>query len=190
MSTSTRKSALGFTLIELIVVIGIVGILALIAYPAMSRIIPNQRVSSEAKQLDSLMQKARLRAATAQKPVRVVVNCSVNPCWFEMQYAVYTESAVTSWRTETGSRHTLNNGVTIANSQATYDFDGAGPAPAGVHYAIFMPDSRVYSDPRPFDVFFYHITSTGAEKPGWRLSLGADSGRVTTRRQNLTVGTT
>ncbi|MDR1041669.1 MAG: prepilin-type N-terminal cleavage/methylation domain-containing protein [Deltaproteobacteria bacterium] len=187
MSASPRHAPRGFTLIELLVVIAIVGILSLICYPAMSRLVPNQRVSGEAKQVDAIMQKARLRAATAQRPVRVVLNCASTPCWVEMQAAVYTLESVTSWAAEAGTRHAFNSDVTVANWASSVEYDGASAAPLGVRYAIFMPDSRVYSDPRPFDLFFYHRTSTEAVKPGWRLTLGADSGRVNTRREQLNL---
>ncbi|MDR1315209.1 MAG: prepilin-type N-terminal cleavage/methylation domain-containing protein [Deltaproteobacteria bacterium] len=190
MSALTRKAPRGFTLIELLVVIAIVGILSLICYPAISRLVPNQRVSSEAKQVDAVMQKARLRAATAQRPVRVVLNCSASPCWVELQAAVYTLASVTSWAAEPGSRHFFAEGVAIANWSADYEFDGASAAPLGVRYAIFMPDSRVFSDPRPFDLFFYHGTQTEPDKNGWRLTVGSDSGRVNTRRETLTVAST
>ncbi|MDR1080442.1 MAG: prepilin-type N-terminal cleavage/methylation domain-containing protein [Deltaproteobacteria bacterium] len=187
MSALTRKARTGFTLIELLVVIAIVGILSLIIYPTVARMVPNQRIASEAKQVDSVMQKARLRAATAQKPVRVVMNCSAAPCWIEIQTAVYTVASVTSWTAEPGSRHVFNDGVKVANWNHTVGYDGASPAPAGIRYAIFMPDSRVYSDPRPFDVFFYHSGSTETDKPGWRLTLGSDTGRVNTSRETLAL---
>ncbi|MDR1036122.1 MAG: prepilin-type N-terminal cleavage/methylation domain-containing protein [Deltaproteobacteria bacterium] len=186
MSALTRKARPGFTLIELLVVVAIVGILSLIVYPAVSRMVPNQKISSEAKQVDAVMQKARLRAATAQKPIRVVLNCSSQPCWVEIQAAVYTVASVTSWATEPGSRHVFSDGVTVRHWSATTVGDGSSRAPSGVSYAIFMPDSRVYSDPRPFDVFFYHQGSTEPQKPGWRLSVGTDSGRVNTSRETLT----
>jgi hypothetical protein len=53
-----------------------------------------------------------------------------------------------------------------------------------------MPDSRVYSDPRPFDIFFYHKSTyagDGTDTPGWRLALGPDSGRVKTERTGLAL---
>jgi Tfp pilus assembly protein FimT len=158
-----------------------------IAFPALSRFVPNQKVSSEAKAVDSYLQKARLRAANSQKPIRVVINCAVNPCWVELQTAVYTGSAVTSWQSESSDRHYFDRAVTGANSLASYAFDGATAAPAGVRYAIFMPDSRVYSDPKPFDIFFYHTSSSLPSKEGWRLSLSNDSGRVNTKRETLTI---
>ncbi|MDR3155254.1 MAG: prepilin-type N-terminal cleavage/methylation domain-containing protein [Deltaproteobacteria bacterium] len=187
MSIPPEKARSAFTLFELLVVIAIVGILSLIAYPLLSRILPDSRVSSEVKQTDSYMQKARLKAATVQKPVRVVISCAEDPCWIESQTAVYTGSAVTGWQADTGSRRRFAKGVSVADIAASPAHDGASKAPAGVRYAIFMPDSRVYSDPRPFDLFFYPSAVTSAEKRGWRLTVGPDSGRVNTARADLTL---
>jgi Tfp pilus assembly protein FimT len=175
---------------ELLTVMGIIAILALIAFPVMSRLVPSQRVSSDAKRVDAFMQKARLRAATAQKPIRVVLNCAASPCWIELQTALYTGNAVTGWGTGSGDRHVFNNQVRVFTSTTSADFDGATKAPAGVRYAIFMPDSRVFSDPRPFDVFFYYSSpATVNPKEGFRLSVSNDSGRVSTKREAINVPT-
>jgi prepilin-type N-terminal cleavage/methylation domain-containing protein len=189
MTAATRNQSRGFTLVELLAVIAIVGILALITFPALARFVPNQRVSGEAKQVDAIMQRARLRAATSQKPVRVVVNCSGIPCWAEIQLARYTFGAVSGWEQEPGTRHPFSDDVTAVRraTGGAYSYDGATAAPNGVFYAIFMPDSRVFSDPRPFDVFFYHRATTTLMKQGWRLSLGPDSGRVSTAKISMEV---
>ncbi|MDR2613050.1 MAG: prepilin-type N-terminal cleavage/methylation domain-containing protein [Deltaproteobacteria bacterium] len=202
MSEDTGKArpGTGFTLIELLVVIGIVGILALIAYPTLSRILPNQYVSSEAKMVDGFIQKARIKAATAQRPVRVVLKCPVSDssgeaCWIKLQAAKYSDNAgnwvVTGWQDD-GPRREFNDAVRLTNFRQTPCntsdcYDGATAAPPGVRYAIFMPNGRIYSDPKPFDVFFYHRSSGDLTKPGWRLRVGADSGRVNTERAELTL---
>ncbi|MDR2200062.1 MAG: prepilin-type N-terminal cleavage/methylation domain-containing protein [Deltaproteobacteria bacterium] len=177
----------GFTLLELIVVISILGILAVVAYPAMSRFVPNQKVSNEAKRVESFLQKARVNASTKQRPIRVVINCVASPCWIESQKAVYNGASVDSWTPE-GDRRYFNTMVSLVNSTTTGGRDGAREVP-GVRYAIYMPDGRVYSDPRPFDIFLFsnQVDSAVNPKEGWRISVTKDSGRVATKRTELTT---
>jgi Tfp pilus assembly protein FimT len=173
---------------ELLTVIAIIGILAAISFPALSRMVPNQKLSSDAKSVDAILQKARLRAATSQKPIRVVLNCSASPCWIELQAATYLNSSVSGWNSVENERYVFNSSTSVSNSSTTYAFDGASAAPAGVRYAIFMPDSRVYSDPKPFDVFLYLGSASGVNpKNGWRITLSSDSGRVNSKKESLTI---
>jgi prepilin-type N-terminal cleavage/methylation domain-containing protein len=187
MSKATRHTGQGFTVLELIIVIAIVGILAAIAVPSIARIAPNQRVASDAKMMGGLLQKARLRAATAQKPMRVVVVCKADPCWAEMQSAEYVGEDLDSWQTVTGTRMTFNTGVGVTDYSAAPTFDGSAKAPAGVRYAIIMPDSTVRSDPKPFKLFLYNKNLTTELKPGWVIDLGRDTGRIQTARAEFTV---
>ncbi|MDR2339196.1 MAG: prepilin-type N-terminal cleavage/methylation domain-containing protein [Deltaproteobacteria bacterium] len=178
----------GFTLMELIVVISIVGILAMVSYPLMNRLLPNQRVSGEAKKVESFMQRARSKASNLQKPIRVVVNCTANPCWIESQRARYNEKVVDGWDSE-GDRRYFNTSVAVTNSRPLIPsapplaFDGSATFP-GIHYAIYMPDGRVYSDPRPFDIFLYDRNLDPLTNPtdGWRVTVSNDSGRINSKR--------
>ncbi|MDR2354530.1 MAG: prepilin-type N-terminal cleavage/methylation domain-containing protein [Deltaproteobacteria bacterium] len=184
--SKSNKNKSGFSLIELLIVIGIIAVLSLIAFPVLSRIIPGQRTANDAQRVEAYMQKARLRAATSSKPIRVVLNCSASPCWIEIQSAIYAGGTVTGWKADIGDHYTFSRDVKFMNSQASSSYDGANRAPSGVGYAIFMPDSRVYSDPRPFDIFIYYISSNNP-KAGYQVSLSNDSGRVNSKRASLTT---
>jgi prepilin-type N-terminal cleavage/methylation domain-containing protein len=65
-----RKHA-GFTLIELMVVIGIVGLLAAITVPNLISWLPKYRVGSAARNVISAVEFARLRAIRENSPVDV-----------------------------------------------------------------------------------------------------------------------
>ncbi|MDR1109711.1 MAG: prepilin-type N-terminal cleavage/methylation domain-containing protein [Deltaproteobacteria bacterium] len=179
--TCVGKGSAGFSLLELIVGMAVIAILAGITYAGLSRYIPRYRVRAEAKVYDGLLQKARLLAATSQKPVRVVLDCAkaVNDaCLVNTQIASYTGAEVTDWRSVPNGDHELHPDVMAAKTPTPSTYDGSASY-AGKYWTIFMPDSRVYSDPRPFALFF-HIAGadTGQLTPGWQISVSNDAGRI------------
>ena len=68
------KKNSGFTLMEMMVVIGIIGITAAIAIPSILSYLPKQRLNSGARGIYSAMQYARLRAVKEKTPVSVNFN--------------------------------------------------------------------------------------------------------------------
>lgn len=62
MNEKIKKPANGFTLMEIIVVLGILGIIAAITIPAVHNWLPNYRLKGAARELFSQMQKARSEA--------------------------------------------------------------------------------------------------------------------------------
>ncbi|MDR2349376.1 MAG: prepilin-type N-terminal cleavage/methylation domain-containing protein [Deltaproteobacteria bacterium] len=179
----------GFSMLELLTVIAIIGILAAIIFPTMSRLIPDRQLSNDARRVDALFQKARLRAATTQKPIRAVINCASasTPCVMELQAALYTNSAVSSWQTDPGERHVFNSNNRVSVYRTNPGRDGSDPVPTGVTYAIFMPDSRVYSDPKPYEIFIHMKSADLAGATGYLLTLSNDSGRVSSKKETSAV---
>ncbi|MCL1139012.1 GspH/FimT family pseudopilin [Shewanella pneumatophori] len=63
----------GITLVEMIVVLAIIGILALVALPSFSAQIKNDRITSNANQLQSVVKFARSEAAKRDQQIDLVV---------------------------------------------------------------------------------------------------------------------
>ena len=61
----------GFTMIEMVIVIAIIGILASFAIPSASKMRTNMRLGGAAREIHSVLQQARLRAAKEQSFVIV-----------------------------------------------------------------------------------------------------------------------
>jgi hypothetical protein len=172
--------------LELLTIVAIIGILAMIVYPNMSRLIPERRISSEARIIEGYLQKARVKASNVQRPIRVVINCNATPCWVESQRAVYEGSEVDHWVAE-GDKRFINSMVAFMNASGGFGYDGeALPSDWKVFFAIYMPDSRVYSNPRPFELFLYNSEMKADVNPkdGWNLSVSNDSGRVLLKRDS------
>lgn len=87
-----RRNEAGFTLIDTLVTIGIASILAAMAMPVLADVASSIRLGEGARDVERVMQTARLKAVTASRPIRVRFNCpAVNE--YRMTELIGTPSA-------------------------------------------------------------------------------------------------
>jgi prepilin-type N-terminal cleavage/methylation domain-containing protein len=107
MSTFTRDHR-GYSLIELLMVVGITTVIAAMAVPMMSSSIGNFRLSGDAHSVASAMALAKLRAASNFSQARLFVDLTTRTFHVETLQKV----PVAAWITE-GGNTTLSTGVTF-----------------------------------------------------------------------------
>lgn len=69
------KSASGYTLIDMLMVVAIVSILAGVASPALQNVSDLYKLGNAARAVERELQTARLKAVTTNRPMRVRFNC-------------------------------------------------------------------------------------------------------------------
>ena len=203
MTQESRRA--GFSMVEMIVVVAIVAIIAMVAVPALTRIVPVQRLRGEVQNVAAFLRQARLKAANTQKPVRVSLVCpgregaSPDPCRLTLETANYSLGQVTGWTAVPNSGHEMAPKVFVAQTlpERWKDLDGDGKVnslqttPEGVVWVIFMPSGRGFSFPksatnREFELDFHAEDLRGsggdiANWPGWQLAVSNDTGRTELR---------
>jgi len=95
----------GFTLIELMVVVGIISILAVIAMPQTSRTMAGMRLRSDGRNVANAVSLAKMRAGSGNTRTRI----SVTPSTGSYILQVYNRST-NAWQTEGGTMR-LSSGV-------------------------------------------------------------------------------
>jgi prepilin-type N-terminal cleavage/methylation domain-containing protein len=114
-----RRQA-GFSLLELLVVVGLTTVIAAIAVPMMSNTIGDFRIRGDARALNSAVSLAKLRAASAFTQTRLYVDLSANTFHVESWQKTGTPAWVTEGGTTTLSTNdTFSQGVVATPPSST-----------------------------------------------------------------------
>src|SRR6476620_3604171 len=130
-----KNARLGFSMVEILVVVGIVGILATMAGPAMSRIVRHQRTNRAAMVIASDLQNAFAVAARQREPVRIQADANTR----SYQFIDRKSGAVLRIRTFYGdtSEYRLSS---LVFSPATLDVFPSGISSAPVTISLANGD--------------------------------------------------
>ena len=132
LSALRWKAARGFSLMELMVVVGLTGVVAAIAIPMMSNTLGTFRLSGDARGLSNAASLAKLRAASDFSQSRLFVDLSTNSFYVQ----TWQKTGVPAWVTEGGVK-TLSTNVSfsfgvVATPPANTQGDPIRQAPACV----------------------------------------------------------
>lgn len=122
MKNTPRSETRGFTLIELMIVLGVISVLAGVAFPMLSQWIPNYRLKGAAQILYADLQKAKLHAVKTNRNVTVNFTFSAG-CSGPTRYA-FTE---TGGLGKVVASNTMGDGICIYSSNFTNDTSGFNP---------------------------------------------------------------
>lgn len=75
MRTSSCRAQRGFTLIDMIAVVGLVGIIMAMAVPGITGSLDRMRLGQSAREVERELQGAKSRAVAKGRPIRVRFNC-------------------------------------------------------------------------------------------------------------------
>src|SRR6266581_941793 len=150
MSDLRLNAERGFTILETVIVVGIIGVVAVIAVPMFGNSMANFRISGDARSVSNAAAVAKMRAASSFSRVRLYVDVAAKTHHIESLDKTTTPP---HWTTEGGSTY-LSQGVSFSfgvvttpppNTQATIGQSSActtdlGAAIAGT--ACIMFNSR------------------------------------------------
>jgi prepilin-type N-terminal cleavage/methylation domain-containing protein len=120
----SASRASGFSLIELLVVIGISTVAAAIAVPMMGNTIGNFRLNGDANSLRNAVSLTKLRAASDFSKSRLYVDLSLNTFHIE------------TWNTTTAAWVTEGGTTALASGAESYSFGVVSTPPANTQGAI------------------------------------------------------
>jgi len=151
----------GFTLIELMVVIGVIGILATIGAISLNKELPHYRLKGDAGTLQRSIMTARTQATSSGRQFAIQFNLDANPQAYVLQEG-NANSGSTSWTTK-AYRKELSLSVSIDRV-----VDDGGAKTSGTARIIFNPNGSSGTG----QVFL------GSATHGYRVFLTPTTGRV------------
>jgi len=93
-----RKS--GFTLLEMIVIVGILGIMATALYPAIMNALRSRSLEAAARDISMELNRAKITAVKTKTNIRVIFTQSAGQPW---TYIMETQDAVGTWAAVIGA---------------------------------------------------------------------------------------
>jgi len=94
------KRQSGFTLLEMIVIVGILGILATALYPAIMNALRSRSLEAAARDISMELNRAKIMAVKSKTNIRVIFTQSAGQPW---TYIMETEDALGTWAAVTGA---------------------------------------------------------------------------------------
>ena len=159
LTLEAKKSALGFSLIELIIAIAIVGLVSAIAMPGYATWIKNSRVRTAAESIQNGLQTARAEAVKRNSFIEFqLVKVSSKP--------LNSEWKISSCTSATSCLTTLQSRTASEGSSAEIIVDAS---PSASNKIVFNNLGSVAANPIPFSQL--DISLSGADRP-LRVTLG------------------
>lgn len=139
----------GFTLVEMLVVIGIIGILTGVAVPVLSHYLPGIQLNGSARTLSSNLRDAQERAVTEQKQHLIRFTVNTTPPYYQM-YKIDggTETEIRKVHLPDSETIALQN--TISNNQIIFSSDGGSSSSGDITLTINGNNKIVNVSPSGF----------------------------------------
>ena len=180
-----RKPETGFSIIELIVVVGIIAIMAAVGLPAIGRYFRNYQIRNAAREVATELQTARTKAIMKNVNWGVLFVTLSNNTY---RYVIEDDPATPATRTLNimGPVRTLPGDVVFNNAGATdpsLRFDRLGAACDPGSNTVLCPDVAIGTN------FVRYVTGTDtAAGTGWFIELTQPSTGLTQTVRVLTGG--
>jgi type II secretion system protein H len=141
----SKQNRLGFTLMEMVIVVVVIGIIAAMAVPSFITYMPKLKVKSAAREIVSNLRLARSKSVSERRPYGVVFNLSTNTV---ITFADTNDPASQTYSTSDSLTATRTLGTDIDLSSCTYDnncvvFNSTGAASTSGDLQIVTADGSV-----------------------------------------------